>query len=541
MRDGALGIGPGEWGITHMGKTQVRATLLATTAVLTIIASANAGPNLVADPGFESGAFGIWTSGGSIENSIRGANVPGFTVTSPRSGGFAFSGGCIGAACVTVGPTGVGGPGSIRQNINLQPGIYQGSFYYQSVGGTNRLAASLGNYTPIDRTNIAAAPYTRFQFVAAASGGSTKLAFGVQNDPDYDRIDDVRLELVDDGRGNNIAAAAQTVAVQASREFLDRLQGRFGHAGSPIQMASVRETVVADAGGMTYVNAGGKYRAFLSVFGSDAEWDDSATEADRRGMSAGIEVAAASSLDVGIAFSLSRSEFSTQTLFTANEGEASEYLGAIYAHWSPSSAPVYFNVIGGYGKSSNDFGRTSFFDLGFDSVIDSVGAQDVDSSQWFASAEFGFDWAVSEKFMLTPFARIDGAWVDQDGYTEVQSPGSLMVPAVVAGRDFDAVRSVLGVRAEVGLDIGRGGKLGGKVGWAHDFEQDRFVTFTETTGPVSFAGVTGAATPAEDAVVAGASLELAVSDQASVYAGYNGDFADEQEIHAGEVGLRVTW
>jgi Autotransporter beta-domain len=514
-----------------MGKTQVRATLLATTAVLTIIASANA--NVVGDPGFESGAFGTWVSGGDVENSISNIN--------PRTDTFSFRGGCVGGGCVVVGGAGVSGPGSITQTINLAPGIYQGAFHYQSFGGTNQLAASLGNNTVINQTNLAAAPYTRYSFVSAASGGNTTLAFGLRNDPVWDYIDDVSLVRVDDGEGNNIAAAAQTVAVQASREFLDRLQGRFSHAGSPIQSASVRETVVASAGGLNYVNAGGKYRAFLSVFGSDGEWDDSATEADRRGLSAGIEVAAASTLDIGVAFSLSRSDFSTQTAFTANSGEASEYLGAVYAHWSPSSAPVYLNLVGGYGKSSNDLTRTSFFDLGFDAVIDSVGAQDVDAEQWFASAEFGFDWSVSERFVLTPFARIDGAWVEQDGYAEVQSPGSLMVPAAVAGRDFDALRSVLGVRAEVGLDIGRGGKLGGKVGWAHDFEQDRLVAFTETTGPVSFSGIAGAATPAEDAVVAGASLELAVSDQASVYAGYNGDFADEQEIHAGEVGLRVTW
>lgn len=515
-----------------MGKTQVRATLLATTAVLTLIASANA--NVVLNPSFEANAN--WVFGADPDGYTR------YTASNPRTGLRAFEGGCILANCVVVGPTGVTGTGTATQSINLQPGIYQGAFYYRATGSTpNHLAVSLGNYTPINVLNTTAAPYTRYSFVSAANGGATNLVLGLQNDPSFDRIDDVSLVLVDDGKGNNIAAAAQTVAVQASREFLDRLHGRFGHAGSPIQTAAVRETVVADAGGMTYVNAGGKYRAFLSVFGSDAEWDDSAAEADRRGLSAGIEAAVTNSLDVGIAFSLSRSEFSTQTVFTANEGEAQEYLGAVYAHWSPSSAPVYLNVIGGYGQSSNDFGRTSFFDLGFDSVIDSVGAQDVNSSQWFASAEFGFDWAVSQRFTLTPFARLDGAWVEQDGYAEAPSPGSLMVPAVVAGRDFDALRSVLGVRAEVGLDIGRGGKLGGKVGWAHDFEQDRFVTFTETTGPVSFAGLAGAATPAEDAVVAGATLELAVSDQASVYAGYNGDFADEQEIHAGEVGLRVTW
>jgi hypothetical protein len=510
-----------------MGKTQVRATLLATTAVLSIIASANA--NVVGDPGFESGVFGTWAnSGGSGLNSIGGP---------ARTGAFAFDGGCVGAPCVVVGPTGVSGAGSISQVLNLQPGIYQGSFYIENLPGTpNRFAVSLGNNTVFDRTDLASNTYRQFNYISAVSGGPTSLVLGIRQDPGFSNIDDVSLVMVDDGEGNNIAAAAQTVAVQASRELLDRLHDRFSHAGSPIRSASVRETVVASAGGMSYVNAGGKYRAFLSVFGSDAEWDDSAAEAERRGLSAGIEVAAGNTLDVGVALSLSRSEFSTQTIFTANGGEASEYLGAVYAHWSPSSAPVYLNLIGGYGQSSNDFTRLSLVGLG------SVGAQDVDSEQWFASAEFGFDWAVSERFMLTPFARIDGAWLEQDGYAEFpEFGGALLVPAVVAGRDFDALRSVLGVRAEVGLDIGRGGKLGGKVGWAHDFEQDRFVTFTETTGPVSFAGAAGAATPAEDAVVAGANLELSVSDQASVYVGYNGDFADEQEIHAGEVGLRVTW
>lgn len=501
-----------------MGKTQVRATLLATTAVLTLIASANA--NVVLDPSFETGA--PWLFSGTFQ----GGN--------PRTGAAALNGGCIGVTCVVSGPTGVTGDGIATQNLlNLQPGIYQGAFYYRSAGGLNEMAVSVGNYTPINVANTPAQGYTQYSFISAVSGGNTRLAFGIRNDPSFDQIDDVSLVLVDDGEGNNIAAAAQTVAVQSSREFLDRLQDRFNHTGSPIQMASVRETVLASAGDTAYANAGGRYRAFMSVFGSDGEWDDSATSSQRRGLSAGIEFATGSSIDIGVAFSLSRSDFDTRTIFTRNDGEASEYLGAVYAHWSAPSTPVYLNLIAGYGQSNNDFTRTSLVGLG------AVRAQDVDSSQWFGSAELGFDWALSQNFMLTPFARIDGATIDQDGYSEVPFAGALLVPAVVAGRDFDAARSVLGVRAA--LDIGRGAKLGGKVGWAHEFEQDRFVTFTETTGPVTFAGVAGAATPAEDAVVAGASLEIAVSDRAALYAGYNGDFADEQEIHAGEVGLRVTW
>lgn len=521
-------------GVTEMGKTQVRATLLATTAVLTLIASANA--NVVLNPSFEQNTD--WAFGADVNTH--------YSASSANTGLRSFTGGCVedvGHNCVSVGPTGVTGVGTATQVLNLQPGIYQGQFFLQNAPGTpNRFAVSLGNNVVFDRTDLASnASYRPFNFVSAAPGGATNLVLGIRQDPGFSFIDDVDLFMVDDGEGNNVAAAAQTVAVQASREFLDRLQDRFSHAGSPIQMANVRETVVASAGGMSYVNSSGKYRAFMSVFGSDAEWDDSATDAERRGLSAGIEFSAGSTIDIGLAFSLSRSEFTTQTAFTANAGEASEYLGAVYAHWSPSSTPVYLNVIAGYGQSSNDFTRTAFFDIGFDGFLDAVRAQDVDSSQWFGSAEIGFDWAVSQSFTLTPFARIDGAMIDQDGYSEVAFVNSSLPTALVAGRDFDAARSVLGLRAAMDLNVGRGGKLGAKVGWAHDFEQDRFVAFTEATGPVSFAGVAGAATPAEDSVVAGASLEVAVSDRAALYAGYNGDFADEQEIHAGEVGLRVTW
>jgi hypothetical protein len=503
----------------------VRASLLATTAVLTLIASASAGPNLVLDPSFETGA--PWTLGG---NGLGGP---------ARTGASALVGGCVGGGCVVVNPaSGLTGTAITSQTINLQPGIYQGSFYYSSAGFTpavnnNQLAVSLGNNTPINQSDIPAAGYTQYSFISAASGGPTSLRFGIRQDPGFSEIDDVVLELVDDGQGNNIAAAAQTVAVQASRDFLDRLHDRFDHAGSPIATASVRETVLA-SNGAAYANAGGKYRAFMSVFGSNGEWDDSSASADRRGLSAGFEFAAARGLDLGIAVALSRTDFDTRTLFTANSAEASEYLGAIYAHWSAASAPIYVNAIVGYGHSSNDMVRLSLVGLG------SAVARDVDSSQWFGSAEIGWDWSVSQRLTLTPFARVDTAIVDQDGYAETGF--GLFIPAVVSGEEFDATRSIVGLRGEADLDIGkRGARLGAKVGWAHEFDQDRFVTFSETTGPVTFTGVGTAARPDEDSVVAGANLEVGVSDTASLYAGYNGNYGDTQEIHAGEVGLRVTW
>jgi uncharacterized protein with beta-barrel porin domain len=355
----------------------------------------------------------------------------------------------------------------------------------------------------------------------------------MRNDPVWDQIDDVALVLVDDGAGNNIGAAAQTVAVQASRDLLDRLQDRFNHAGSPIQSASVRETVVAAAGSGTYVNAGGKYRAFMNVFGSHGEWNNNAAEADRRGLSLGAEMAATQGLDVGGAFAFSRSDFDTKTGFTTNTGDAYEYLGALYVHWTPSSMPLYVNVLGGYGSSSNDFARANLLGTGV--------ASDVSADQWFGSAEIGWDWQRSG-ITLTPFVRFDVARVEQDAYAEVAT--GLFVPAVVAGRDFDSARSILGLRAETDIpSVGRyGARVGAKVGWAHEFEQDRLVTFTETVAPTFFfAGTASAARPAEDSVVAGANFEVAIGGDTSIYAGYNGNFGGNQAINAGEAGVRITW
>jgi len=507
--------------------THMRAALLATAATVSLLNAAAAAPNVVLDPGFESGAFGTWVSGGSGFNSISGISV--------NNGSFAFRSGCIGGGCVVVGPTGVSGPGTITQAINLQPGIYQGTFYYDPSGSVaNHLAVSLGSHTPIDLLNTAAAGYTQYSFVSAVpTAGVTNLVFGIQNDPSFDYVDDVSLVMVDDGAGNNIGAAAQTVAVQASRDLLDRLQDRFNHAGSPIQTAAVRETVVASAGNATYVNAGGKYRAFMNVFGSHGEWGSNAAEADRRGVSLGAEMAATHGLDVGAAFAFSRTDFDTKTGFTTNIGDAYEYLGALYAHWTPSSMPLYVNVLGGYGSSSNDFERAN--------ILGAAAASDVSADQWFGSVELGWDWQRSG-IVLTPFVRLDVATIEQDSYTEVAS--GLFVPAVVAARDFDSARSILGVRAEWNIaSVGRyGAKVGAKAGWAHEFEQDRVVTFTQTVAPtVVFAGTASGARPEEDTAVVGANFEVAVGADTSIYAGYNGNFGGNQAINAGEAGVRVTW
>ena len=174
--------------------------------------------------------------------------------------------------------------------------------------------------------------------------------------------------------------------------------------------------------------------------------------------------------------------------------------------------------------------------------LGAVMARDVEATQIFASVELGYDWKISNAFILTPYARADGARIDQDAYAEFPLSGAVLVPAEVDAVDVDAARTILGARGAFDLNVGRrGARLTASAGWAHEFERDRTVTFTETTGVVTFAGSASGATPVADSVVAGANIEAPVSNEARFFAGYNGNFGSGQDIHAGEVGLRVVW
>lgn len=498
-------------------KTQLRPLLLGTTAAILLASGAQAQAVPVTNFDFETGDLTGWT-----------ATCPGDAfcdVTGGGNPGSAFEGYSNTAT-----------PGTLSQTLATGPGIYRVEFdYLQTVNSaSNVLGVRLGSGAVA--TNPVTTSYQTATHLLGTQTANPALVFEYTtvSGTGVHRIDNVVVTQVDDIEGPNIAAAAQTVAVQASRDLLDRLQDRFNRAGSPIQSASVRETVVADGSGGAYVNAGGKYRAFMNVFGSHGEWGSNAAEADRRGLSLGAEMAATNGLDVGAAFAFSRTDFDTKGTFTTKNGDAYEYLGALYAHWTPSSMPLYVNVLAGYGSSSSDFERANILGTGV--------ASDVSADQWFGSVEVGWDWNKGAAVVLTPYVRFDAATIEQDGYTEVAT--GLFVPSVVAGRDFDAARSILGLRAETDIpSVGKyGARIGGKVGWAHEFEQDRLVTFTQSLSPtVVFAGTASAARPAEDSVVAGANFEVAIGGDTSIYAGYNGNFGGNQAINAGEAGVRITW
>lgn len=514
-----------------MTSTSSRVVLLSSVAMAMVSASAVAAP-LVNNGSFETGDLTGWTAGASYTTNALASD-----------GAWSARSGCVAADCVTLGAGGVSGTGVLSQAIDLDGGVYRLTYDHNNAsGGTeNRFAVSLG--TNLLRYSVNAASsgdFLSYENITAVSGGSTTLAFGVRHEPSYQYIDNITLVQIDDGEGNNIAAVSQSVAFQGTYGFLDRIQNRFGRAGSPVSVALNTPVEVADNSG-GYISPNGSMRAHISGYGDRGKWDEG-IKSRRWGLSAGVETAVTDTLDLGVTLSAGHSRFTTETLFTDNTGRADEYLGAIHAHFSPNSVPLYLTAAAGYGYTSTDFTRASASD-------GTVVARGVESTQWLGSVELGFDWKLGKSFTLTPYLRGDAARLDQDGYTEAALSVASLLPMTVEAVEQDAARTVLGARGSFDIAAGkRGARLTMGAGWAHEFETDRAVAFGVTSPTIGaggtdvlFAGTTSAATPEEDSVVAGASVEAPVSDEARIYVGYNGLFASGNDSHGAEAGLRVVW
>lgn len=516
-----------------MTRTRRRGDILSATVIMSLVHGAHAAP-IVTNGGFETGDLSAWTIGGVAD--------PSASSTLASSGTWSARGGCIGAACVTFGPAGVGGPGRLSQAVVLSPGIYRLSYDQANpaTSATDQFAVSLGANVLRNTVADSAHGFQPYSHVSAVSGGSTVLAFGMRDDPSYLYVDNVALVQIDDGAGNNIAALAQAAAFGNTYGFLDRLHARFGHAGSPVGIALNTPVQVADATG-GYVGPNGSVRAWMSAYGDRSRWD-AGTRARHWGLTAGIDTAVADGLDMGVGFAAGSSRFSTQAAFTDNTGQAAEYLASVYFHFSPAASPLYVTAAAGYGYTESDLARTS-------PTFGTLVARDVGATQWLGTLEAGYDWNVVQGLWVTPFLRGDAVRLRQDAYVERVIDTSILLPMSVAEVEQDALRTILGARAAIDLAVGRrGARLSTTLGWAHEFETDRIAAFSHTslTNPaggtnVTFAGVATAGAPATDSVIFGAGVEAPLTDAARIHVGYNGLFASGVDSHAVEAGLRVGW
>jgi hypothetical protein len=161
--------------------------LLRMTVVLSFLfvpAVVRAGPNLVVNPGFETGTLANWTSVGSFGWGV--GSSPAATHTGTYSAGT----GCGGSGCISNPDAGL-----YQDLTTLNGQSYSFSFWYANTGGSpNELQVLWGGTVVSDLVNQPGdSVWRQITLNETATSGTTRIQFNGRNDPNSARLDDVSV------------------------------------------------------------------------------------------------------------------------------------------------------------------------------------------------------------------------------------------------------------------------------------------------------------------------------------------------------------
>ena len=133
--------------------------------------------NLVANCGFESGTFSLWTQSGNTWTTAVSA-------LSPSSGNFDG----------LLGP--IGSDGFLSQTITTTPGTFYDLHFWlrnNSSVGPNEFVAYWDNIPVFSLLNSSAFGFTNEYIPSLLGSGSDTLLFAFRNDPSFWHLDDISL------------------------------------------------------------------------------------------------------------------------------------------------------------------------------------------------------------------------------------------------------------------------------------------------------------------------------------------------------------
>jgi uncharacterized protein with beta-barrel porin domain len=236
---------------------------------------------------------------------------------------------------------------------------------------------------------------------------------------------------------------------------------------------------------------------------------------------------------VGVAVGGSESHFSVPDR-AASGGVLGGHLGAYgVATWGA----FYAAGVASYSRFDNDVTRT----------IAGVGPTETATGR-FASDLLGARLEVGRNYALpwinvTPFAAVQTSTLWERGFTETSSAGGLpgILGLTYQSQTTTSLPTFLGVQLDTRLTLKNlVWSPFVRTAWVHEFRPDRSITGSLVSVPGTLFTVDGARAWS-DALKVNAGSRLALNQYASLFASFDGEFADSGHSYAGRGGVRFAW
>ncbi len=462
-----------------------------------------------------------------------------------------------------------------RLRALVQPGLYGSTTVYT---GALTFASSAGSFAAIDTSTIffsASAVYnatsvdlvlSRIPFNQLPTGGANGRAVGNALEAQYSTgltgtAASFYTQLLQSTAPNTlsqltgeVATAGQNASFGAFNQLFGTVFGQINtsrNAGTALAQSNGgqrRSLQLAEACGSDACQDGGgtpgrRMNYWAQGFGAAGSYDANATIGSTQvnvtsgGGATGIDAWVSPNFLLGAMLGTTSAGYSLYDLASSGTSQAIVF----GAYSSYTAGPAYLDAALAYGRGS----FTSQRYVGTGSISEQVSGS-FGGNQYGGRVEAGWNFAL-DRVAVIPFGNLTVQALQQDSYSEVArnlATGALGVTGLnVQGQTTTSVRTVLGAefRAMLPLDESTVLRPRARLGWAHEFNTYRASTATfAALGPGVPFTVQGAS-PASDALVVTAAVEVELGAMLRVYAQFDGDLAGTARSYAGTGGVRLNW
>jgi uncharacterized protein with beta-barrel porin domain len=236
---------------------------------------------------------------------------------------------------------------------------------------------------------------------------------------------------------------------------------------------------------------------------------------------------------VGVAVGGSESHFSVPDRATSGNLLG----GHVGAYGVATWGTLYAAGVLSYSRFDNDVRRT----------IAGVGPSEAATGR-FASDLLGARLELGRSYALpwvnlTPFAAVQTSTLWERGFTETSSAGGLsgILGLTYQSQTATSLPTFLGVQLDTRLTLyNMVWSPFVRTAWVHEFRPDRSIASSFVSVPGTLLAVDGARAWS-DALKVNAGSRLAINQYASLFASFDGEFANSGHSYAGRGGIRFSW